>query len=150
MSPVFGKRRSPLTRMVGAMGVAMATAIATATATDAAAAPPPLPTEFASSRYAPVNPDRYRSLAYSDNGRTFFTTGRWLCQIGPVPGDVGCRGRPATAPRDAVGAVITADQQGPFWDRPGLLGPSTYRFGSRAGFRAPLLRTGQSLAVADV
>lgn len=123
-------------------------------------AAPPLPAEFNLNLYTPVNPGPFQSLAYTDNGRTFFTTGRWKCQIGPRPRHVGCQGAPATAPSPTpgaktlgaktLGAAITADQQGPWWVRTGFLYTPSYKFGPNSGFRPPLLRVGQSLTAAGV
>ncbi|WP_235831373.1 hypothetical protein [Gordonia zhaorongruii] len=101
--------------------------------------------EFDFSRYQPVNPDRYRSIAYPDNGKHFFIAARRICQIGATPGNVACSGHSATAPRGVRGVAITGDMQGPQWIPPG----TTYRFGSRAGFRAPVLKTGTRVSVGN-
>ncbi len=114
-------------------------------------APLPLPAAFDLSRYAPVDPTPFRSLAYDDNGRSFFTTGRWNCQIGPTFRSVGCQGRPATAPPGVQGAAITADAQGPWWvPEPDLLTGTSYRFGSTSGFRPPRLSVGTRVTIAGV
>ncbi|MDL9935308.1 hypothetical protein QSJ18_00975 [Gordonia sp. ABSL1-1] len=114
---------------------------------DAAPAGPPLPVEFDLTQYQPVAPTTFRSLAYADDGASYFTTGRWNCVVGPRYRYVGCQGRPATAPANAIGAAITGDQQGPWWVINGQLG-TTYRFAPRSGFRPPLLRVGQRVTIA--
>ncbi|MGV9480561.1 hypothetical protein [Gordonia aichiensis] len=120
-------------------------------ASPASAAPTSLPAAFDLARYRAVDPASFRSLAYADNGRSFFTTGRWNCQIGPTFRSVGCQGRPATAPPGTQGAAITADAQGPWWvPSPGLLTGTTYRFGSTTGFRAPRLGVGTRVTIAGV
>ncbi|MEE3852111.1 hypothetical protein VZC37_17345 [Gordonia sp. LSe1-13] len=115
---------------------------------EVAAAPPgpTLPVEFDLSRYQPVDPERYRSLAYADNGRGFLRVGRWMCQIGPVYRYVGCQGHPATAPPQVRGAAISGDQQGPWWVPPG----TTYRFGAPTGFRPPTLSVGSRVTLYGV
>lgn len=128
----------------GALGASTASA-----APGAAASGPALPVEFDLARYRPAEPTRFRSLAYSDNGRSFFTTGRWMCQIGPQYRYVGCQGRPATGPPNALGVAIAGDQSGPWWVATGL-GAPTYRFGSTAGFRPPVLGVGQRVTIAGV
>lgn len=150
------RRFGRLTRTLAAasLTVAVALGVSGLAATPAYAAPP-LPAEFDLSLYAPVNPAPFQSLAYGDNGRSFFTTGRWNCQIGPRPGHVGCQGAPATAPAPTtfsrtLGAAITADQQGPWWVRTDFLYTPSYHFGSTTGFRPPVLRVGQSLTAAGV
>lgn len=130
-------RRSTLVLIVASLIAAL---FAAAPAASAAPAPP----ELQFGNFAPVNAKKYQSLRYADDGRTFFVTGRWLCQLGPRPGSVACKGRPATAPPRTVGVAITNDQQGPWWVPPG----TTYRFGSQAGFRAPVLRVGQRISAA--
>nr|EMP11769.2 hypothetical protein ISGA_2523 [Gordonia sp. NB41Y] len=141
-------------RMIATVGVSAAIilglpATMSSPAAQAAPAGPTMPVEFDLARYTPVDPDHYRSLAYADNGRSFFTTGRWMCQVGPQYRYVGCQGRPATAPRNALGAAIAGDQQGPWWVQPGL-GDPTYRFGSKTGFRPPQLRVGQRVTIGGV
>lgn len=124
----------------------LAAALAATTAVvvpQAAAAPPPAELRFGS--FAPVNAAKYQSLRFADNGRTFFVAGQWRCQIGPQPGSVACSGRPATAPPRTRGVAITNDLNGPSWVPPG----TTYRFGSQAGFRAPVLKVGQRITVAN-
>lgn len=123
--------------------VAVSTALlGTLVAAPAAAAPVPSELRFGSLR--PVDANKYRSLHYADDGRVFFVAGRWRCQLGR-PGSVGCQGRPATAPPRTRGVAITNDLQGPLWVPPG----TTYRFGSRAGYRAPALQVGQRISVGN-
>lgn len=148
---------SRFTHTVASLGVAAAVVCGApvALAGNASAAQPPLPAEFDLSRYTPVSPTSFRSLAYADNGRSFFTTGRYMCQIGPQYRNVGCQGSPATAPADTLtartlGAAIAGDQQGPYWVRTNWPLAPTYTFGSAAGFRAPLLRVGQRVTIAGV
>lgn len=115
----------------------------------AAAAPagPPLPVEFNLAKYQPVNPMKYRSLAYSDNGRSFFIAGRWLCAFGPSYRYVSCKGAPATAPPGTQGALISGDPQGPWWVTPkGIFGPNT-QLTPTSGFRPPTLGVGKRLTV---
>ena len=147
------------TRTIAAATISVAAAVGVpaiiATPAAQAAPAPSLPAEFDLGRYTPVNPDKFRSLNYSNNGRAFFTTGRWMCQIGPQYRYVGCKGSPATAPADTqfektLGAVISGDQVGPSWARTGLLYEPSYRFGTTSGFRAPLLRPGQRVTIAGV
>ncbi|GAC59030.1 hypothetical protein GOHSU_71_00030 [Gordonia hirsuta DSM 44140 = NBRC 16056] len=118
---------------------------ATLLGTAAPAAAAPVPAELQFSRFSPVNPAKYQSVRWADNGRSYFVAGRWQCQLGPQPGSVACKGRPATAPPNTRGVAITNDLQGPLWVPPG----TTYRFGSEAGFRAPVLKVGQRIQVAD-
>ncbi|GAC66890.1 hypothetical protein [Gordonia soli] len=115
-------------------------------AAPASAAPPlTMPVEFDLARYQPVNPERYRALAYADNGRGYFTAGRWTCQFGPTYRYVGCRGKPATAPPGTLGVAISGDQQGPWWviNRPD--NRPTYRFAIPSGFRPPQLAVGKRI-----
>ncbi|WP_439030762.1 hypothetical protein [Gordonia terrae] len=134
-------------RRVTVVLAALTVAAGIASAPPAIAAPgPSMPVEFDLTRYQPVDPTMFRSLAYADNGRSFFTTGRWMCQVGPGYRYVGCQGRPATAPPDALGAAIADDQQGPWWAR----NTQTYRFGSNAGFRPPVLGVGKRVTIAGV
>ncbi|WP_040525291.1 hypothetical protein [Gordonia effusa] len=116
-------------------------------AATAAPSGPSLPVEFDLARYQPVNPTKYRSLAYSDNGRSFFTAGQWLCSFGPSYRYVSCKGTPATAPPGTQGAIITGDQQGPWWVTPkGIFGPDT-QLTPTSGFRPPTLGVGKRLTV---
>lgn len=134
-------------RTVGALAALTVTAGIAVGAPAVNAAPgPTMPVEFDLSRYQPVDPTTFRSLAYGDNGRSFFTTGRWMCQIGQAYRYVGCQGRPATAPPTATGAAISGDQQGPWW----VNREQTYRFGSKTGFRPPLLGVGKRVTIAGV
>lgn len=103
------------------------------------------PAELSFGAYAPVDASRYQSLRYADDGRYFFAAGQWRCQIAR-PGSVACKGRPATAPRGTQGVAITNDAQGPWWVPPG----TTFRFTSRAGFRAPVLGVGKRITVNNV
>lgn len=105
-----------------------------------------MPSELQFNNFSSVNAKRFQSLRFADNGRTFFRTGQWLCQLGPQPGSVACKGHPATAPSGVIGVAITNDAQGPWWVRPG----TNYTFGSRAGFRAPVLNAGQKISIANV
>ncbi|OZC32917.1 hypothetical protein [Gordonia polyisoprenivorans] len=159
MKPVSRIRTfGTFSRALATVGVAAALAVVAPAmlASDASAAPPPpMPAEFDLSRYTPVSPDAFRSLAYEDNGRSFFTTGRYMCQIGPQYRYVGCAGSPATAPADTptsqtLGATIAGDQQGPFWVRTNWPFAPTYRFGSTTGFRPPILHVGQRVTIAGV
>lgn len=112
---------------------------------------PTLPAAFDLAQFTPVNPTPYQSVAYADNGRWFFTTGRWMCQLGPSARSVGCQGHPATAPPRVDGAAITNDAQGPWWvPSQGQINAPTYRFGSAAGFRPPLLAVGRHITVGGV
>ncbi len=97
-------------------------------------------------QYQAVNAARFTSYAYADRARTFFVAAGRLCQIGPNPGSVGCTGTTKTAPRRTVGVAIIGDTQGPYWVPRG----TSYRFGSRAGFRAPTLKVGQRISSANV
>lgn len=117
-------------------------AVLLAPAAPAAAAPPP---ELQFDRYTPVNPAKYQSLRYADDGRFFFRAGKWRCQIWRA-GSVACQGKPATAPPNTLGVSVTNDSQGPWWVPPG----TTFRFGSQAGFRAPVLRPGQRIVTNNV
>ncbi|MGC4935317.1 hypothetical protein ACLQ3C_16740 [Gordonia sp. DT30] len=152
------RRFGRVTRALAVLGVSATVALGTPVAmasTASAAPPPPLPTEFDLGRYTPVNPDAFRSLAYGDNGRSFFTTGRYRCQVGPQYRYVGCQGSPATAPADTLisktlGAVISGDQTGPYWVRTNWPLAPTYHFGSRTGFRPPVLGVGQRVTIAGV
>ncbi|EGD54495.1 hypothetical protein SCNU_12963 [Gordonia neofelifaecis NRRL B-59395] len=110
----------------------------------AQAAPPTADFDF--SQYRSVNADAYRSLAYSDNGRHYFTTGRWSCQIGPQANAAACKGRPATAPPGVIGVAFAGESQGPYWVRPG----SSFRLGPVSGFRAPVLPIGSRITVVNV
>ncbi|MEO9329485.1 hypothetical protein [Gordonia aurantiaca] len=144
----LGLQSRVIRRAVGVFA-ALVTAGGIAVAAPAAEATPPgptLPVEFDLSRYQPVEPTIFRSLAYGDNGRSFFTTGRWMCQIGQAYRYVGCKGHPATAPRGASGAAIAGDQQGPWWVMP----DQTYHWGSRTGFRPPVLGVGKRVTIAGV
>lgn len=134
------------------LAIAVGGALAPATLAPAGAAPagPTMPAEFDLSRYTPVNPTTFRSLAYADNGRAYFTTGRWMCQIGPQYRYLGCKGHPATAPSGTLGAVISGDQQGPWWAATNFLYAPSYRFGPTSGFRPPLLKVGQRVTIAGV
>lgn len=132
------RRRPLLIALVLALGAALIATAAPATAA-------PVPSELQFGNYTAVNANKFQSLRFADNGRTFFTAGQWRCQIGPQPGSVACKGRPATAPPRTQGAGITNDLQGPWWIPPG----TTYRFGSQAGFRAPALKVGQRISVAN-
>ncbi|MFZ2512802.1 MAG: hypothetical protein WAW85_17110 [Gordonia sp. (in: high G+C Gram-positive bacteria)] len=131
------RRRTLLGSLILAASAAL---LGTLVAAPVAAAPVPAELQFGN--YSPVNVSKYRSLRYADDGRVFFVAGRWRCQIGR-PGSVGCQGRPATAPPGITGVAITNDLQGPLWVPPG----TTYRFGSQAGFRAPVLNVGQRISV---
>ncbi|UQE75005.1 hypothetical protein MYK68_20335 [Gordonia sp. PP30] len=124
--------------------VAALVALLAVTAAPAQAAPPPAELAFGS--FTPVKAQRFQSLRYADDGRTFFAAGQWRCQIGPRPGSVACQGHPYTAPPGTQGVAITNDAQGPWWVPPG----TNYTFGSRAGFRAPVLKVGQKISVANV
>ena len=101
---------------------------------------------FDLSAYRPVNPNTYRSLAYVDNGRHYFRTGRVLCQIGPSANAVACRVKPRTAPPRVRGVAISGETQGPYWVRPG----TTFRIGPASRFRAPALKPGTRVTVANV
>ncbi|GAA1483041.1 hypothetical protein GCM10009624_34810 [Gordonia sinesedis] len=136
--------------LAGGLSVTLTTPAASAAPGSARAAGPALPVEFDLARYRPADPTTFRSLAYGDNGRSFFTTGRWMCQIGPQYRYVGCQGRPTTAPPTALGAAISADQSGPWWVATGFLYEPTYRFGSKTGFRPPRLGVGQRVTIAGV
>ncbi|WP_131734577.1 hypothetical protein [Gordonia paraffinivorans] len=144
----LGLRSRIIRRTVGALAAFVAAGGVAIGAPPAVAAPagPTLPVEFDLARYQPVDPTTYRSLAYADNGRSFFTAGRWMCQIGQGYRYVGCKGHPATAPRGASGAAIAGDQQGPWWVMP----DDTYHWGSRAGFRPPVLGVGKRVTIAGV
>ncbi|NMO03496.1 hypothetical protein HH308_19970 [Gordonia sp. TBRC 11910] len=108
---------------------------------------PPLPVEFDLAKYHPVNPAKYQSLAFADNGRSFFVAGRWLCAFGPSYRYVSCKGAPATAPPRTQGALISGDQQGPWWVTPaGIFGPNT-QLTPTSGFRPPTLSVGNRLTV---
>lgn len=136
--------RSVAVRRAVTVLAAVTAAAGLAVAPPTSAAPgPSMPLEFDLSRYQPVAPTTFRSLAYVDNGRSFFTTGRWVCEIGPGYRYVGCAGRPATAPPNATGAVISDDQQGPWWAR----ADQTYRFGPESGFRPPVLGVGKRVTI---
>lgn len=147
--PWITLRRRLASTLAAALLVSAGAALSTPAA-DAAPAGPPLPVEFDLSRYQPVNPTTFRSLAYVDNGRSFFTTGRWMCQIGPQYRYVGCQGRPATAPLNATGAIFALDLQGPWWVASKGPGGQNYRFGSKSGFRPPLLGVGKRVTIAGV
>lgn len=134
------RRRS----LIGTVVLAVCAVLAGTLAAAPPAAAAPVPAELQFGNYAPVKASKFQSLRYADDGRHFFVAGRWLCQI-TRPGSVGCKGRPATAPPGTQGVAITNDQQGPLWVPPG----TTYRFGSRAGFRAPALKVGQRITVGN-
>ncbi|MEJ9076819.1 hypothetical protein WKY82_00205 [Gordonia malaquae] len=136
--------RSRFTRLTTAVValIALASALVAVAPADAA----PLRTKLPLGQYSPVNPARFTSYAYTDGGRTFFIAARRLCQIGPTPGNVACSGRTKSAPPRTVGVAITGDMQGPHWIPRG----TSYRFGSRAGFRAPVLTPGQRITSANV
>ncbi|MFM9378865.1 hypothetical protein [Gordonia sp. VNK21] len=104
------------------------------------------PAELDFGRYTPVNPNTFRSLAYVDDGRHFFRAGSFRCQLGPNPGEVACQGKPATAPPHTTGVAIVASQSGPWWVPPN----TTFRWGSRAGFRTPVLHVGERVTVGNV
>ncbi|WP_345314323.1 hypothetical protein [Gordonia alkaliphila] len=140
-APMSPSRPRPLAALLVLLTLTLVAAGLLA-APPAAAAPPPPELRFGS--FAPVNAAKYQSLRFADDGRTFFVAGQWRCQIGPRPGSVACQGRPATAPPRTKGVAITNDLQGPLWVPPG----TTYRFGSQAGFRAPVLKVGQRITVA--
>lgn len=145
------RHRMSRSRLASCFLAAAALLVPLLNASPASAAPLPLPAAFDLSRYTPVDPTPFRSLAYDDNGRSFFTTGRWNCQIGPTFRSVGCQGRPATAPPVIQGAAITADAQGPWWvPEPDLLTGTSYRFGSTSGFRPPRLSVGTQVTIAGV
>lgn len=145
------RHRMSRSRLASCVLAAAALLVPLLNASPASAAPLPLPAAFDLSRYTPVDPTPFRSLAYDDNGRSFFTTGRWNCQIGPTFRSVGCQGRPATAPPGVQGAAITADAQGPWWvPKPDLLTGTSYRFGSTSGFRPPRLSVGARVTIAGV
>ena len=150
MSPLGSRSRQSRIRLASAL-VGLAAICASVVHAAPATAAPPLPAAFDLSRFRTVDPTQFRSLAYDDNGRSFFTTGRWNCQIGPTFRSVGCQGRPATAPPGIQGAAITADAQGPWWvpSAGGLTG-TTYRFGSTSGFRPPRLGVGTRVTIAGV
>lgn len=133
---------------VTASVIAVIAAVASALAPTATAAPPgpPIPIEFQLDRYTPVKPDRFRSLAYVDDGRSFVRVGNWTCQFTRYR-YVGCKGAPATAPPGTLGVTITADQQGPYWVQNRFLYSPSYRFGSKAGFRAPTLAVGHRVTI---
>ena len=132
------RRRSTLVLLL------IAVLAAAGLAAPAEAAPRVAP-EFDFTRYSPVNSDRYRSIAFQDNGRYFFRVGKRICQM-TGPSSVGCSGGAATAPRGVKGVTISGDMQGPQWVPPG----TTYRFGSRVGFRAPVLSVGKRIRVWNI
>lgn len=131
-----------------AVACAAVASLASLSVGTAAALPcPPLPAAFDFSRYQPVDPTPYRSLNYSDNGRSFFVAGQWLCAFGPSYRNVSCKGTPATAPPGTQGVIIAADQQGPWWVTPkGIFGPNT-QLTPKSGFRPPTLGVGKRITV---
>lgn len=142
-----GRRLPAKATVVVALAVTVVAVLAGPAPSSSAAPPgPTLPAEFDLSRYQPVNPEQFRSLAYVDNGRGFLRVGRWMCQIGPGYRYVGCQGHPATAPPDVRGAAISGDQQGPWWVPPA----TTYRFGAPSGFRPPTLPIGSRVTLYGV
>lgn len=139
-----------LTGLSAAVAIVAACAAVLAPASSAAPRGPAMPVEFDLARYQPVSPTPFRSLAYADNGKSFFFAGPWMCQIGGQYRYVGCKGRPATAPPTARGAIIVGDIQGPWWVVPGGPLDVNYRFGSKAGFRPPVLGVGKRVTIEGV
>ncbi|MFT3716572.1 MAG: hypothetical protein QM774_11685 [Gordonia sp. (in: high G+C Gram-positive bacteria)] len=126
-------------------------AVAAAAATTVVAAAPADATPVSQLRlggYSAVNATAYRSLSYQDNGRVYFRAGRYLCQMGPQPGSVACKGYTRTAPTGwpgVQGVAITQDQQGPWWvpNNPW----SDFKIGPRSHFRVPALPVGKRISV---
>ncbi len=141
-------RRGATTWTRRAVAVVAASTFVAIGPTVAHAAPgPTLPLELNLSKYQSVNAGAYRSLSYSDNGRSFFTAGRWSCQFGPSYRYVGCKRAPATAPPGSQGVIISGNQQGPWWVTPaGITGPNV-QLGPTSGFRPPVLGVGKRLTV---
>lgn len=106
----------------------------------------PRSTTFDLSRYRPVNPDPYRSLSYANGGRHFFDSGRVHCQIGPQANAAACRVKPRTAPPGVIGVALPGETQGPYWIRRG----TSFQLGPVSTFRAPTLKPGTRVTVADV
>lgn len=106
----------------------------------------PRSSDFDLSRYRPVNPDKYRSLSYENNGRHYFVSGTVRCQIGPQAGAAGCRVHPRTAPPSVVGVALSGETQGPYW----VPRTTTYQFGPVTRFRTPTLQPGTRITVANV
>lgn len=144
IEPVVNSKFRHRFRLVAAL-TAPLLAFSVLSGTGSADAAPPLPAEFNTSQYAAVDTNRFRSLAYEDNGHHYFSNGRWQCRIGNY-GYVGCQGKPATAPPGTRGTAISGDQQGPWWVKPG----TTYRFTARSNFGAPALGVGNRITVNGV
>lgn len=61
-----------LTGLSAAVAIVAACAAVLAPASSAAPRGPAMPVEFDLARYQPVSPTPFRSLAYADNGKSFF------------------------------------------------------------------------------
>lgn len=106
----------------------------------------PRASDFDFSPYRSVNADDYRSVAYVDNGRHYFTAGGWRCQIGPQANAMACRGRPATAPPGTIGVAVSGESQGPYWVRKG----TSFQLGPVSGYLPRVLPVGSRITVANV
>lgn len=143
-------RTATIAITIGAALTLLASVTAHAAPPHPTATGPTMPAAFDLTRYQPADPLAFRSIAYADNGRSYFATPRWTCQVGPSYRYVGCQGRPATAPPGTIGVTIAGDQQGPWWVGTGSFYTPSYRFGAPSGFRAPMLGVGKRVTMFGV